>query len=108
MDMKDIRKSTATMALKMPPLKKEAQRVSFTLFAPGAKEVMLAGNFNNWSSKQTALRKEKNDLWKTEVSLVAGKHEYKFVVDGKWVTDPNNSKKAWNSCGSENSIIEIN
>lgn len=105
--MKDIKTSTIATALKMPPVKKEIKRASFTLFAPGAREVTLAGDFNNWSAKQTPLRKEKNDMWKTEISLFPGRHEYKFVVDGSWMTDPNNKNRTWNSCGSENSVIEI-
>jgi len=87
--------------------KVEEKKVSFVLDAPNANKVMLAGSFNEWDYKKAVLKKNKNKTWKKEVALKPGRHEYKFVVDGNWISDPSNNNKAVNSFGSENSVIEI-
>jgi hypothetical protein len=50
---------------------------------------------------------EGTGLWQRIVPLDKGRYEYKFYVDGQWVSDPNNPDKAVNEFG-ENSKIEIN
>lgn len=54
-----------------------------------AKTVYLAGTFNNWSSMASPMKKT-DEGWIIDVKLAAGKHLYKFVADGYWLTDPNN------------------
>lgn len=54
-----------------------------------ARNVYLAGNFNNW--KPDALRMNKTATgWSLPYVLPAGNYLYKFVVDGQWITDPAN------------------
>ena len=79
----------------------------FSIDASQAREVSLAGNFNNWEHTSMPLKRTKNGTWKTEITLKPGRYEYKFVVDGNWIKDPNNSNSSWNSYGSENSMIEL-
>ncbi|MGA1825556.1 MAG: glycogen-binding domain-containing protein [bacterium] len=82
--------------------------VLFMIDAPHAKQVMLGGDFNNWDYKNALLLEdEKTGLWKKEVTMKPGRYEYKFLVDDKWILDPLNIKKARNTFGSENSVIEI-
>lgn len=64
--------------------------VKFTYSDPYAKSVYLAGDFNNWSTDATPLKKDKDGLWYVVIPLEAGKYDYKFVVDGKWISDPDN------------------
>lgn len=97
----------ATGSIKMAKPQPAAKEVTFSLSAPQAREVMLAGDFNNWDYKNTPLKKDKSSLWKKELSLKPGKYEYKFVVDGNWISDPSNNNKICNSFGSENSVIKI-
>ncbi|OGQ96400.1 MAG: hypothetical protein A2521_09040 [Deltaproteobacteria bacterium RIFOXYD12_FULL_57_12] len=81
----------------------------FQVYAPGAAEIFLAGDFNNWESgsPQYRLRKYAGDVWKKKVQLSAGRYEYQFVVDGSWQADPQNSERACNPFGSENSVITV-
>jgi 1,4-alpha-glucan branching enzyme len=74
---------------------------------PNASSVFLAGDFNNWSPGVLAMKKEGNE-WVYSVHLSAGKHEYKFIVDGKWIIDPHNKLWEQNNRDNENSIIWIN
>jgi hypothetical protein len=64
--------------------------VRFTHSAPHAREVLLAGSFNDWNGRANPMALEEGGMWSAVVPLPAGAHEYKFVVDGNWVADPEN------------------
>jgi len=105
MNGKGQMRKTVSAAPKAPE-KKVA--VSFELMAPNAKVVAVTGGFTNWSATGVAMKKQPNGLWKASVDLKSGKHEYKFVVDGQWWNDPNNSNTVGNSMGSLNSVKIVN
>lgn len=69
-----------------------------------AKQVFLAGDFNNWSPSGFPMRRE-GDAWIIDQHLLPGKHVYKFVVDGKWIVDPANELREPNEFGEENSVL---
>jgi Glycogen recognition site of AMP-activated protein kinase len=71
-----------------------------------ARNVYLAGDFNNWSPDSYAMKKEDNE-WILTVHLSPGKHLYKFVVDGKWIIDPGNKLWEQNEYETGNSVIWI-
>lgn len=73
----------------------------------GAQSVYLAGDFNNWNPSSMAMRKE-NDDWVFSVYMSKGKHLYKFIVDGKWIIDPDNKLWEQNEHDSGNSVIWFN
>ncbi|MBU1998678.1 MAG: glycogen-binding domain-containing protein [Candidatus Omnitrophica bacterium] len=52
-------------------------------------------------------KKDTTGFWKAKVSLKPGKYEYKFFVDGSWISDPKSQNTVYNSFGSQNSILEI-
>ncbi len=54
-----------------------------------AKKVILSGNFNAWSLEELEMEKTA-DGWKLDYILAPGMYEYKFIVDGNWITDPGN------------------
>lgn len=83
------------------------KKVKFSVKVSQADKVMLAGDFNNWDSSSIPLSKNRQNIWEKELKLKPGRYEYKFIVDGNWITDPNNSKKIQNSLGTENSVIEV-
>ncbi len=66
--------------------------------------VHLAGTFNGWNP--TAQRMDGpavDSTFRTTVVLPAGRHEYKFVIDGHdWQTDPANP---WRTAGYANAIL---
>lgn len=71
-----------------------------------AKSVFLAGDFNGWEPGSLAMRREQNE-WVFTVHLSAGKHLYKFIVDGKWIIDPANKLWEQNEYNTANSVIWI-
>ena len=79
--------------------------VTFSLEAPDAKEVRWAGDVTGWSSPRSMARN--GDTWSITFELDNdARTEYKFIVDGKWVLDPENSKSISNGVGGENSVWE--
>lgn len=66
----------------------ELHFVEFSLKAPKAKKVLLAGDFNGWRPEKLPLVSAGRDGWQILVPLPAGKYQYLFQVDGQWVADP--------------------
>jgi len=54
-----------------------------------ARDVCIAGEFNNWKPGETHL-KHVSDGWQLSCILPAGNYGYKFIVDGNWMRDPAN------------------
>lgn len=78
--------------------------VSFYLRGFGtAREVKLAGSFTNWQAGAFAMQRHDSG-WVARVILPPGKHFYKFIVDGKWMTDPDNLLEENDGRGNTNSV----
>jgi 1,4-alpha-glucan branching enzyme len=73
--------------------------------ADGTKQVSLAAGFTEW--KATPMKKQKDGSFALTVAVPPGTHEYKFVVDGQWVVDPDNNKWALNPYGTLNSVAQV-
>jgi len=81
--------------------------VVFTVKAPEAKEVYLAGEFNNWKLDDTSRMEQNNGCWSKRLNLNTGKYRYRFVIDGNWIEDPNNPLTQLNTFGTFDSLLEI-
>jgi hypothetical protein len=81
--------------------------VEFSYDAPNAGAVSVAGSFNGWNNTANPLQKDTNGIWKTTIPLQAGKFQYKYVVDGNWNYDQDNSETADDGYGGQNSSFEI-
>ena len=101
-----------TMAKRMKEILKETlpklSMVTLTIKAPGAKEVYLAGEFNNWKLDENSRMEQTNGCWTKNLKLDKGSYRYRFVVDGSWVEDPANPLNRLNPYGSRDSLLEIN
>ncbi|HEY3219153.1 MAG TPA: isoamylase early set domain-containing protein [Gemmatimonadales bacterium] len=82
--------------------------VRFVLVAPEAREVSLAGTFNQWDAHATPLvRTSPNGVWTATLTLPAGQHQYAFVVDGaRWVPDPG-APAVDDGFGRRNSVLTL-
>jgi 1,4-alpha-glucan branching enzyme len=81
--------------------------VVFALEHTEANEVYLCGDFNEWSKTNLPMVRQGDSLWLKSVTLTPGRYEYRFIVDGKWTSDPNGSQKVVNPFGSTNSVAEV-
>ncbi len=87
--------------------KASSKKVEFKISAPGANWVGIAGDFNGWKPDTLTAKKDKTGAWKASVTVPTGTYEYKFVVDGSWITDPTCSRRTVNSFGTENSVLVV-
>ncbi len=86
----------------------DTSEVTFTMEAPAAKDIYVAGDFNDWKiSDENRLSLSENGCWEKRVILPHGKYRYKFVVDGEWTEDSKNQAREINTFGSFDSVMEI-
>lgn len=71
-----------------------------------ADKVVVTGNFNNWRADGYQMVK-KDGKWTISLYLRPGKTLYKFIVDDKWILDPNNELWENNEHGTGNSIVWV-
>ena len=71
---------------------------------PNAKQVIVAGDFNQFNPEMLVMKKE-GDAWVMPVHLTLGKHIYKYIVDGEWIIDPGNRFWEQNEYGTGNSVL---
>jgi len=90
------------------PARASLVTVRFVLVAPDAKQVSLAGTFNQWDPQATPLvRAGATGVWTATLTLPAGQHQYAFVVDGaRWVPDPG-APAIDDGFGRRNSVLTL-
>ena len=93
------------MPEKKPKVKR--RRVRLKHDAPGADEVFLIGDFNDWDAGAHPMKKNKTGIWEKSVMLQPGRYEYKFMVDGVWRNDPLNGDYCQNRFGTRNNVLTV-
>ena len=81
--------------------------VLFSVRFPGARAVRITGTFNGWNAEGDPLTARGAGRWETVIAVPAGQHEYRYIVDGAWVTDPENVASVPNVFGGENSLLLV-
>lgn len=71
-----------------------------------ARSVVVTGNFFNWNPKGIPMFPSV-DGWALPMFLRDGTYAYKFLVDNKWMTDPDNPSERKDANGNTNSFLEI-
>ena len=82
-------------------------RYRFTVKAEQVREICLAGDFNQWKVCDAPLSRVAEGVWSITIDLPRGRHEYMFVVDGKWVTDPNAMGYSTDGFGNRNALLVV-
>jgi hypothetical protein len=85
----------------------EEQEIILKYFDPIAREVKVAGNFNDWCPVVTPLENTGAGEWVVSLMLRSGQYEYRFVVDGEWREDPQASQRIANPHGGFNSVLLV-
>jgi len=87
----------------------EGSTVQFVLVAPAASRVSLVGDFNDWDSLTTPMRRvDGNGVWEVTVPLDPGRYRYAFVVDGNtWLRDPSAPPELDDEFGRPGSVVTI-
>ncbi|GMH36951.1 hypothetical protein BSKO_04824 [Bryopsis sp. KO-2023] len=77
---------------------------TMVVWSHGGNHVAVEGSFDNWTARQTLQRSGKNF---TVVKLLPpGVYQYKFIVDGEWKYDPNQSAM-YDEMGNVNNVMEV-
>ena len=90
-----------------PVILPDERTVYFRLFEPNASAVSVVGSFNSWVSGINRLDPEYLGMWQGCIRLKPGIYEYRFLVNNKWVDDPNAKKTVANAFGSRNAVLEV-
>ena len=83
------------------------RRVTFSFESSDAKEVILIGDFNNWSKIKHPMKSNNDGMWNKSVMIPPGRYEYKFLVDRQWEEDPQNDQICLNSFGTYNNVFNL-
>lgn len=84
-----------------------SQCVRLELRSPGARQVYVAGSFNDWCQETTPLIDLGEGQWAKELTLPPGRYEYRFVVDGQWMDDPKAREFVPNPHGGQNALLVV-
>ncbi|NMB75728.1 MAG: hypothetical protein GYA21_11445 [Myxococcales bacterium] len=74
--------------------------------------VLVSGSFNGWPASEAAgawpmSDPEQDGEWSVTRVVEPGTHQYKFIVDGSWIPDPNNPDQVDDGYGGKNSVLVI-
>ena len=96
---------------RMPAEQPEAagsREILFHMMAPEARSVHLVGEFNRWQADiAPSLNKDEDGVWRGRVRLDPGNYQYKYLIDGKWVLDPDNPLRVVTESGLVNSLVKV-
>lgn len=81
--------------------------VNFFCAAPGAKLVTLVGDFNDWVPTSHPTKQRVDGWWFLQVPLTHGHHQYRFMVDGKPMLDPQAAGVAHNDHNEGVSVVAV-
>ena len=83
-----------------------AEGVVFSVEAPRARCVQLAGDFNGWDVAGSEMEHSGPVWWKV-LPLSPGRYHYRYVVDGRWQSDPANPEAEVSPYGDFNSVVTV-
>lgn len=81
--------------------------VHFEFTHPTARSVCIAGSFNHWQPEAKPMHSTGNGHWVKESALPPGTYEYRLVVDGQWMPDPQARETVPNPFGGVNSVLKV-
>lgn len=96
------RRMSGTATPTPPPLP-----IRFEFHSERAQAVFIAGTFNEWRSDATPMIPLGEGRWVKELVLLPGRYEYRYVVDGEWVSDPLVPEQIPNPHGGHNSVLVV-
>lgn len=107
---KELTKETPaeTKKLEIEGSNGDTHEQNFIYDGPGAKEIFVVGDFNNWEVNSRYQLANAKGRWLLTVPLRKGEYKYKFVKDGQWMADPANPLVEDDPFGGKNSVIKVN
>jgi chromosome partitioning protein len=107
----EVLEMEATAPVRKRPLLAAPQVTSdgvvFAIKAPEATQVQLVGDFNGWSLDANTMTPS-GPIWTSVVKLDPGRYRYRYVIDGRWQSDPLNDQVEPAPFGGDNSVFILN
>lgn len=103
----EVIKTTAQKIEEFYGVKQMGNEVLFSAKFDAAREVSVAGDFNDWRADTRLQSRGRPGEWIIRLPLQPGRYRYRFVVDGQWTTDPHNRYVETNQFGELNNIVEV-
>lgn len=84
-------------------------KVTFSVLAENASEVIVLGSFNEWNSERAVqLKKLKNGAFRGTVNLEKDtSYEFRYLVDGTYINDDQADAYKTNEFGGENGVLNL-
>jgi len=82
------------------------REVVFAIEAPHAAQVQVMGDFNDWNLEGSEMEFV-DGTWRKVVTLPPGRYRYRYIVDGRWQSDPLNVAVEPNPFGGLDSILVV-
>jgi glycosidase len=83
-------------------------KFSYQPVISGVSEVVVAGSFNDWNVGATPMSDGDGDgTYEVTLLLAPGTYQYKYVVDGTWLTDEEAEDFSDDGFGGRNSILHV-
>lgn len=83
------------------------QKVVLRLFGYAARDVQIAGDFNDWTPDRGVITRTVGEDVEKILMLASGTYQYRYIVDGVWQEDPSNPEQVPNFSGGFNSILRV-
>lgn len=108
-DREEQPEEVVPVELSEPPTEEIGEKgVVFAYKSTAARDVQLAGDFNNWvPDKGVETRQGPDGTWEKIVRLGPGVYQYRYFVDGEWQPDPSNPRRVEGPAGGVNSVLII-
>jgi chromosome partitioning protein len=90
----------------LAPAKREPILFTFTIEAPEAARVQLAGEFNGWTAEGSEMEGD-GGVWTKTLRLIPGRYRYRYVIDGEWQKDPQNAVVEPSPYGGQDSVLVL-
>jgi 1,4-alpha-glucan branching enzyme len=87
------------------PSQSSRKPVNFFCAAPSAVTVELVGDFNHWHP--FPMMRSLDGWWLAQLHLTHGHHQYRFLVDGKPVLDPQATGVTQDERGEKASLVAV-
>src|SRR2546425_1710420 len=81
-----------------------SEGVMFSIEAPNAERVQLAGDFNDWTVDGNEME-AMGGVWEKIVKLPPGRYRYRHRGDGRWPNDPLNAAIEPSPYGGDDSVL---
>ncbi|QLE01743.1 isoamylase early set domain-containing protein [Galbibacter sp. BG1] len=84
-------------------------KVTFTVPAENAENVLVVGDFNEWNPEMAALKKLKNGNFKGTFEVPKDEsYEFRYIIDGSYTNEEEADDFRWNDyAGAENAVLSV-